>query len=105
MPLQDQNGASLYAELCAECHGATLGGGKGPPLRGADFLQNWQQKTARTLYGRILTTMPAGAPGTLSEGAVLAVTIYILSQNGVDVGSDLKRSPDALNTIEINRRP
>ena len=102
VPLQDQNGASLYAELCAECHGATLGGGKGPPLRGADFLQNWQHKTGRKLYGRILTTMPTAAPGTLPEAAVLDVTIYILSQNGVDVGSPVTTSPDLLNTIEIN---
>ena len=103
--LQAQNGARLYREQCAECHGATLGGGKGPPLRGADFLQNWQHKTGRKLYGRILTTMPAAAPGTLPEAAVLDVTIYILSQNGVDVGSPVTTSPDLLNTIEISALP
>ena len=102
--LQAQNGGKLYAEQCAGCHGAALGGGKGPPLRGADFLQNWQRKTARNLYSRILTTMPAGAPGTLPEEAVLDITIYILSQNGVDVGLHVKTSPDLLNTIEISRR-
>jgi mono/diheme cytochrome c family protein len=101
--LQAQNGGRLYAEQCAECHGATLGGGKGPPLLGAGFLQNWQHKTARNLYSRILTTMPATAPATLPEEAVLDVTIYILSRNGVDVGSNVKTSPDLLNTIEINR--
>jgi S-disulfanyl-L-cysteine oxidoreductase SoxD len=100
--LQAQDGGRLYAEQCAECHGATLNGGRGPPLRGAGFLQNWQHKTARRLYSRILTTMPAGAPGTLPEKAVLELTIYILSQNGVDVGSPVKTSPDLLNTIEIN---
>ena len=101
--LQAQNGARLYAEQCAECHGATLGGGKGPPLRGAGFLQSWQHKTARKLYSRILTTMPAAAPGTLPQEAVLDVTIYILSQNGVDVGSHAKTSPDLLNAIKIHR--
>ena len=96
------NGGKSYAEVCAECHGATLGGGKGPPLRGAGFLQNWQHKTARDLYSRILTTMPASAPGTLPEEDVLDITIYILGQNGVDVGSQLKASPDALGAIPMN---
>jgi mono/diheme cytochrome c family protein len=96
-----ENGGKLYAEVCAECHGATLGGGKGPPLGGAGFLQNWQHKTARDLYSRILTTMPADAPGTLPEETVLDVTIYILSQNGINVGSAVKALPDSLSTIEI----
>jgi S-disulfanyl-L-cysteine oxidoreductase SoxD len=101
--LQAQNGGKLYAEQCAQCHGATLGGGKGPPLRGADFLENWQKKTARKLFSRILTTMPAADPATLPEQAVLDITVYILSQNGADVGSDVKTSPDQLDTIEIDR--
>jgi mono/diheme cytochrome c family protein len=103
LTLQAHNGGRLYAEQCAQCHGATLGGGRGPPLRGAGFLQNWQHKTARNLYSRILTTMPPTAPGTLPEEAVLEVTIYILRQNGVDMGSHLKASPDLLNAIKINR--
>ena len=96
-----ENGGKLYAEVCAECHGATLGGGKGPPLHGAAFLQNWQHKTARDLYSRILTTMPADAPGTLPEETVVDVTIYVLSQNGMNVGSEVKGLPDSLSTIEI----
>jgi S-disulfanyl-L-cysteine oxidoreductase SoxD len=99
--LEAHDGGKLYAQQCAECHGATLGGGKGPPLRGADFLQSWQHKTARNLYSRILTTMPAAAPGTLPAEAVLDLTIYILIENGVDVGPPLKTSADPLNTIEI----
>ena len=100
--LQARNGETVYAEQCAECHGATLDGGKGPPLRGADFLQSWQHKTARNLYSRILTTMPAAAPGTLPKEAVLAVTIYILSKNGVDMGSRVRTSAELLDAIEIN---
>ena len=96
-----ENGGKLYAEVCAECHGATLGGGKGPPLRGAAFLQNWQHKTAHDLYGRILTTMPADAAGTLPDETVVDITIYVLKQNGVDLGSELKALPDSLSTIEI----
>jgi mono/diheme cytochrome c family protein len=96
-----ESGGKLYAEVCAECHGATLGGGKGPPLRGAAFLQNWQHKSARDLYSRILTTMPADAPGTLPDETVVDITLYVLNQNGVDLGSELKALPDSLATIEI----
>jgi cytochrome c551 len=31
-PDEDATGEEIYAELCARCHGADLGGGIGPPL-------------------------------------------------------------------------
>ena len=31
-PDEDATGEEIYAELCARCHGADLGGGVGPPL-------------------------------------------------------------------------
>jgi mono/diheme cytochrome c family protein len=96
-----ENGGKLYAEVCAECHGATLGGGKGPPLRGPAFLQNWQHKTARDLYSRILSTMPASAPGTLPEEMVVDITIYVLNQNDINVGSEVKALPNSLGAVEI----
>jgi len=99
---QELSGGNSYAEVCAECHGATLGGGKGPPLRGAGFLQSWKDKPGSELYSRILTTMPASEPGTLPEETVLNITIYVLSQNGVDVSSRVK-SPDLLGPITVHR--
>lgn len=31
-PDEDATGEEIYAQLCARCHGADLGGGIGPPL-------------------------------------------------------------------------
>lgn len=31
-PDEDATGEEIYADLCARCHGAELGGGFGPPL-------------------------------------------------------------------------
>ncbi|MGD2060538.1 MAG: cytochrome c [Acidimicrobiia bacterium] len=31
-PAEDASGEEIYAELCARCHGADLGGGVGPAL-------------------------------------------------------------------------
>jgi len=99
--VQVAKGQASFASNCASCHGPTLGGAFGPPLKGAEFFKQWNLKTARNLYSRILTTMPASAPGTLSPKTVVDLTIYLLTQNGVHVGSKAKKSPDQLNSILI----
>lgn len=98
---QVERGQAAFASNCASCHGAALGGGFGPPLKGAQFLGEWDGKTARNLYSRILTTMPASDPGSLPSKTVLALTVYLLSENGVSVGSKAPASPDQLNAIVI----
>ena len=99
--VQVKSGGEVYARLCAGCHGPELAGGRGPPLRGAMFMQNWQHKTARKLYSKILTTMPSSAPGTLSSKTALDVTMYVLRQNDVAIGAQAKTSPDLLNHMNI----
>lgn len=101
--VQLSKGGAQYASTCARCHGPALGGAWGPPLKGETFLQEWNQQTARKLYSRILTTMPASAPGTLSPRTVLNLTLYILSQNGVRLGSKERTSPNQLNAVTIGR--
>jgi hypothetical protein len=78
-----------------------LDGGRGPPLRGAAFLQQWKEKTARNLYSRILSTMPVSAPGTLPPSDVLDLTLFLLKQNSLDVGPEAKTSADMLNAMKI----
>lgn len=91
-------GETSYESQCASCHGSSLTGGKGPALHGDSFMQEWRQKSARKLYGRILTTMPVTAPGSLSPATALDLTIYLLGRNGVTVAA---KTPDELNTITI----
>jgi len=78
-------GRNLYLKNCAECHGATFNSGKAPQLAGESFRNTWKSKDARALYRRILSTMPATDPGSLTEQEVLDITSYLLKANGAAV--------------------
>src|SRR6185369_8062632 len=71
---QSSTGQQLYDQKCGGCHAPDLGeGSHGPALRGDHFWATWGDKSARELYGRILSTMPSGDPGSLSQRQVLAL--------------------------------
>lgn len=97
-------GAAIYADACSGCHGAT--GVEGPMARlvGSDGLFDisdpwrpirvmdhpilmlsagamWPEAT--TLFDYIRRAMPYGAPKTLSNDEIYAVTAWILAQNGL----------------------
>ena len=79
---QATNGASVYAQNCAACHGINMeGSGDAPALVGASFMLKWRTKMVSELFGEILQTMPASNPGSLSEAAALNSTAYILQRN------------------------
>ena len=85
---QAASGATVYAGKCASCHGATLQGQSGPSLTGARFAKSLQAYgTGETMYNFISKQMPANAPGSLSTANYLAVTAYLLQQNGYPSGS------------------
>src|SRR5688572_5786373 len=63
---QAKKGAATYAKECAACHGEALTGQDPiPPLQGAAFLTRW--KNVGELFEKTSTTMPALAPGSLSN--------------------------------------
>lgn len=95
---QATRGRTAYEAQCSNCHD---GGGMGPALRGDEFLATWQNKTLRALYGRILTTMPSDAPGTLQEKELLDIMAYLVRSNGFPPGDNALASPDAMNDIKI----
>jgi S-disulfanyl-L-cysteine oxidoreductase SoxD len=75
-------GAAAYAKYCASCHGEKLTGTMHAiGLTGAVFRTSWTDKSARKLYGRIISTMPLTDPGALDPKAVLDITVFILSVN------------------------
>ena len=87
-----QEGARLFAQKCAGCHGAT--GTEGPADRlvgGRETLGAAQSvKTignywpyATTLYDYILRAMPFDAPQSLTPDQVYAVVAWLLFQNGI----------------------
>lgn len=100
---QAKRGLALSTKSCAQCHGATLGGGEmAPPLTGPNFLSNWTGLTAGDLFERIRTTMPQDKPGTLKPEANADILAYILSANQFPAGkSELPSAPDALKQIQI----
>lgn len=84
---QASQGASVYAQSCANCHGGSLQGEAGPPLIGQTFETAYGGGTAAQLYDFISRQMPQDAPGSLSQTQYLDVTAYVLAQNGVPAGS------------------
>ncbi|HTU69466.1 MAG TPA: PQQ-binding-like beta-propeller repeat protein [Candidatus Baltobacteraceae bacterium] len=85
---QASTGATVYAGKCAACHGANLQGQSGPSLSGARFAKSLQAYgTGEQMYNFISKQMPANAPGSLSTANYLAVTAYLLQQNGYPSGS------------------
>jgi alcohol dehydrogenase (cytochrome c) len=86
---QASQGASLYVQNCAACHGANLEGGAAPALKGESFAQMmaFQKLTPNTLMAITAQAMPLGAPASLSRENYLALTAYMLQQNGYRAGS------------------
>jgi quinoprotein glucose dehydrogenase len=94
-----QTGKFLYQARCARCHGTEL---EGPtPLRGDEFRQHWDGKTARNVYSRIISTMPLDDAGILSEPEALRIAIHVLTVNGVQLGSRPMESAAALDDIKL----
>lgn len=103
---QYEAGGLLFQEQCALCHGAGLDDGVATPLLGQTFRKSWSRLgvTVGDLYNRIVTTMPPGQLGDLSESENLAILAYLLGNNNVLSGSEaLKPDYDYLSAIPISR--
>ena len=98
---QAKRGEPIYKEQCAACHGDDLmGSGPMPPLAGNDFAKNW--KTVGDLFDKIHTSMPASAPGSLSEAQTADLIAYIFSVGKYPAGqAELPAKMDALTQITI----
>ncbi|EQB33324.1 c-type cytochrome [Sphingobium ummariense] len=84
---QAERGKTAYAENCAACHGDTLAGiDVAPALTGGTFLNNWNNTSAGDLFGRIQSTMPLNAPGSLGGKTVSDIEAFIFQSNGFPAG-------------------
>src|ERR1019366_6843772 len=94
-----KDGAKIYAEKCAACHGPSgegsqmgnrLVGGQGT-LTSADPVKTigsyWAFAT--TVYDYINRAMPKGQGGSLTPNEVYAVTAFILYRNNIIKESDV----------------
>ncbi len=99
---QASRGQKPYEVRCASCHGVDLGGGShAPPLIGSGFRSHFEGKPARSVYSRIISTMPQDDPGSLSESEALAIALFVLARNDIAVGAEPIGSAAALGGITI----
>ena len=104
---QIARGNTVYTEQCAACHGEYLeGSGPMPALAGPDFLNNWKGRTVGELFEKTLTTMPATAPGTMTEAQTADVLAYMLNASDFPTGpSPLGSDIAALTAIMLDAPP
>ena len=100
---QADRGGSVYAQSCANCHGAGLeGADMSPALAGAAFMASWNDLSLGDLAERIRISMPADRPGTLSRQEQADVIAFVLRSNRFPVGTtELPTETPALRTIKF----
>lgn len=102
-------GATLYAERCAACHGASGHEGPDPILVGGQGSLDSESPLltigsywayATTLYDYIYRAMPFVAPGSLKPNEVYALCAYLLHANGI-IGEDSILDARRLSAIRM----
>ena len=104
---QAARGKVLYADKCAQCHGADLQGGSAGALSGPAFAASWNssgfqgdwadtQLSVDDLDFIIRTTMPKGAGSSLAAEQYNDVLSFVLQQNGYGAGDTPLNSGSAL---------
>ena len=100
---QAKQGDQDYHKDCASCHAMDLGGrGQAPPLKGAEFVSNWNGLTVGVLFEKIQSAMPADRPGQLSMEENAGILAYMLQVNKFPSGKNpLAADIDALKKIRF----
>jgi quinoprotein glucose dehydrogenase len=98
---QAARGAENYAQHCAPCHGATLGGlGEAPALVGPLFVSDFNGLTVGDLFDRVRTTMPLNAPASLGRERYVDILAFVLKSNAFPAGQrELYQRSEFLNSI------
>jgi S-disulfanyl-L-cysteine oxidoreductase SoxD len=102
---QAQQGATIYRNQCAACHGAELEGAVGPALTGTAFRQMAaaEHLTPKTLLDVISQTMPTTAPGVLKPEDYASLVAYILQRSGYPAGDQtLKKGSANLDSLDLS---
>ena len=100
---QAERGQESYQQECASCHlDDLLGDGIAPPLVGIPFSFRWSDLSVGDMYTAIRTTMPQGAPASLSVSGYVDIVAYLLKANDIPAGdTELPTDEDALQEIII----
>ena len=100
---QAARGQRTYDQECAACHlDDLMGDGIAPSLIGSAFFFRWSELSMGDMYTAIRTTMPQGAPASLSPSGYADISAYMLQKNDVPAGSmELPSDTDDLDGIMI----
>ena len=104
---QATRGQKTYQQECASCHlDDLLGDGIAPPLVGVPFSFRWSELSVGDMFMAIRTTMPQGAPASLSVAGYVDIVAYLLKANEFPAGdTELPTEEDALQEIIIDEMP
>ena len=105
---QAQRGQATYLRECSSCHlDDLLGDGIAPALIGQSFGFRWHDLSVGDVIATIRTTMPEGAPASLSMQAYVDIAAYLLKVNQYPAGEEeLERDVSTLDQIMIEaKRP
>lgn len=84
---QAAEGAAIFAERCATCHGKHAEGTwEVPPLKGK-FMANWGKGPVVHLFDYLGRAMPQFAPGTMQPADNVKIIAFLLKTNGQPAGT------------------
>ena len=120
-----REGAPIYAQKCASCHGANGEGGTGDALVSAapntiapfgPEYEQWRGNRpdvpftignywpyATTIFDYLRRAMPASAPGTLTADETYALTAWLLAKNNIIAETD-PMNADTLPRVRMPAR-
>ncbi len=93
-----EEGATVYGNYCAACHGAEGQGGGGPALVGSSVVQSRSAVIYQILFGAMDHGMPA-FDSSLSDQQIAAVSTYIRNSWENDYGIILPRSVEMRRSV------
>jgi len=104
---QARRGEATYRQECSSCHYDDLQGqGSTPPLVGEAFFSRWGSLSMDDMLTAIRTTMPQGAPASLSNQAYVDVMAHMLKVNGIPAGDvELSDDRERLKQIVVGNPP
>ncbi|MES2523123.1 MAG: cytochrome c [Gemmatimonadota bacterium] len=92
---QAERGNAVFKRGCLECHTSK-------DMSNADFRLAWNGRTVFELFEIIRTTMPDGAPGTMTREEYADVTAYLLKLNGMPAGATAMPGDSTLSALKID---
>ena len=91
---QAERGKKVYDENCVTCHLPDLDGsdnatrgGRGAPLVGTRFVQDFGESKVSALFNKMKRDMPAGKPGALTDQQYLDAASFVLQRNSFPAGA------------------